>query len=699
MSMGFSSHTTQPLELYHDFLNARKFDDNDIKTLGLTFLDKDETKSLLGHTHEWAVKIPYFDIDGNDTGFTRVRLLVPRTKMKYSQARASGSHIYFPPTTQWRQVISNVDIPIIITEGEFKAWAITKAVKAEGSNYACVGLAGVTSWTDKRGLQLHKDLMQIQWQKKTNFNVTHRKVHIIFDYDGAKDDGEPNEQVALAETKLAIVLRGLGAEVHLCRVGRFGPGKGSKYAIDDHLNDGKALSDVVASTSVVMNGVDSLDVRLHEFSTKYALYNGDVIRIDDGHIMSFQKAKIDSAQHIFLQSTQVQTRPNQPPKVVTREYVLMEEYKKWRKRCDIRKVGVFPQYQGLKITPDGCYNYLGNWLHDPIEGDPTEYLEFCKYFFRDEPSFADYWHDWVANIVQFPHKRNNTTPQFVSNVEGIGKSAVAEFIAEMLGLGENGPAIIIGPDELFGNFNGIFKNKILIVINEPSSDREDHSAQLKSMITGKEIAINNKYGAQYNIENFMNFIFTSNKPYITRMGDNARREAIFKPETLTNAETHPKVVKLMQWARQQNGFGIVLNWYYNRDISNFDPAKPAPETKYKQVAIQASKSPIEAFASELADWVVENLDGIAAFTPSHLEVLCERWGHEVRAKAQYIRKALLSHGEVEANKVIRLNGKSHRFTIFKVTSSKAKLCNFQKHGDLSKLSENTDAAIKREIEL
>lgn len=269
----------------------------------------------------------------------------------------------------------------------------------------------------------------------------------------------------------------------------------------------------------------------------------------------------------------------------------------------------------------------------------------------------------------------------------------------MLGLGENGPAIIIGPDELFGNFNGIFKNKILIVINEPSSDREDHSAQLKSMITGKEIAINNKYGAQYNIENFMNFIFTSNKPYITRMGDNARREAIFKPETLTNAETHPKVVKLMQWARQQNGFGIVLNWYYNRDISNFDPAKPAPETKYKQVAIQASKSPIEAFASELADWVVENLDGIAAFTPSHLEVLCERWGHEVRAKAQYIRKALLSHGEVEANKVIRLNGKSHRFTIFKVTSSKAKLCNFQKHGDLSKLSENTDAAIKREIEL
>ena len=697
--MGFSSHVTQPIGLYHDFLKQRQFDEQDEKSLGLQFLEKEITKSLLGHTYEHAVKIPYFDIDGNDTGFVRVRLLMPRSKMKYSQARASGSHIYFPPTVHWRSVITNVDVPIIITEGEFKTWSITKHATANQLQQVCIGLAGVTSWTDKNGLHLHKDLMQIQWQRKTNFNVAHRKVYIIFDYDGAKDDGEPNDQVALAETKLAIVLRGLGAEVHLCRVGRFGPGKGSKYAIDDHLNDGKALTDVMASTSVVMNGVDSLDVRLHEFSTKYALYNGDVIRLDDGHIMSFQKAKIDSAQHVFLQSTQVQTRPNQPPKVVTREYVLLEEYKKWRKRCDIRKVGVFPQYQGLKITPDGCYNYLSNWLHEPVIGDVTEYLEFCAYFFRDEPAFADYWHDWVANVVQFPHRKNNTTPQFVSNVEGIGKSAVAEFIAEMLGLGENGPAIIIGPDELFGNFNGIFKNKILIVINEPSSDREDHSAQLKSMITGREIAINNKYGAQYNIENFMNFIFTSNKPYITRMGDSARREAIFKPESLTNLETHPKVVSLMLWARSQQGFGKVLNWYYNRDITDFDPSKPAPNTKYKQVAIQASKSPIEAFAQELCIFVVENLDGIAAFTPTHLEILCERWGHDVRAKAQYIKKALLNYGEVESGKVVKVRGKSSRVTIFKVTNSLAKKCNFTNYGELSMLAEETDDVVKRELEL
>lgn len=697
MSMGFASHTTQPDELYKNFLQKRKYDDQDAQTLGLELLDKDQTKGLLGHTFEWSVKIPYFDIDGQDTGFVRVRLLTPKTKMKYSQARASGAHIYFPPKVPWRSVINNVDIPIIITEGEFKSWSITKAIAAEGLTHACIGLAGVTSWTSKSGVHLHPDLMQIMWQKKSSFDTKHRKVMIIFDYDGAKDDGEPNEQVAFAETKLAVTLRGLGAEVHLCRVGRFGPGKGSKFAIDDHLDAGGTLGSVLATTSVIMNGIDTLDVRLHEFSTKYALYNGDVIRIDDGHIMPFHKAKIDSAQHVFLQQITVPGRGTQPPKITTREIVLLEEYKKWKRRCDIRKVGVFPQYQGLKITPDGNYNYLNSWLHDPIDGDVSWYLNFCEYFFRDEPAFADYWHDWVANVVQHPERRNNTTPQFVSNIEGIGKSAVAEFIAEMLGLGENGPAIIIGPDELFGNFNGIFKNKVLIVINEPSSDREDHSAQLKSMITGKEIAINNKYGAQYNIENYMNFIFTSNKPYITKMGNNARREAIYKPSSLTNAETHPKVVNLMAWARHDRGFGKVLNWYYNRDISGFDPSKPAPDTAYKKIAIQAGRSPIEAFAKELSDWVVERLDGYAAFTPAQLELLCERWGHDSRAKSQYIKKALLNYADLES-KPISFQGKTIRFTVCKITNPPVPAKDLLKHGALSALANDTDQAVRQEIE-
>ena len=644
---GFGASVLQPEQLYQKFLDDRNFTDADINALGLELLKPEDTKVLLGHTNEWSIKLPYRDVNGQDTGFNRVRILTPKGKMKYSQARASGSHIYFPVSTNWKKVLTDVDIPIIITEGEFKAWAITKELTDNSLPYACIGLAGVTSWTDKNGLHLHKDLMQFLWRRKTSFESKNRKVYIIFDYDGAKEDGEPNEQVALAETKLAITLRGLGGEVHLCRVGKFGPGPGSKYAIDDHFLAGGSLGEVLTTTSIVMNGVDTLEVKLHEFSTKYALLNGDVIRLGDGHIMSFQKAKIDSAQHIFIQTSTVQGRAGQQPKVVSREIAMLDEYKKWHKRCDIRKVGVFPNYQGIKVTPDGCYNYLNSWAYEPAEGPIDLYTQFCEYFFRDEPDFAIYWHNWVANIIQYPHRRNNTTPQFVSNIEGIGKSAVAEFIAEMMGLGESGPATIVGPDELFGAFNGILKNKIFVVVNEPSSDREDHSAKLKNFITSKEITINNKYGHQYSIENYMNFVFTTNRPYVTTMGNNARREAIYKPETLTNAETRPMVNELMKWARA-GGFGQVLNWYYERDITNFDPYQAAPETKRKAQIVKLSQSPTQQFANELLEWAKQHVGSLAFFTNQQLQILYKTWqGEEKMPASKYIKAALanLTPGE------------------------------------------------------
>jgi len=96
MTMGFASYVTQPSELYHQFLQARQFDDTDQQTLGLQLLTPDETQALIGHTKDWSVKIPYYGLDGVETGFTRIRLLMPKTKMKYSQRRSSGAHSIFP---------------------------------------------------------------------------------------------------------------------------------------------------------------------------------------------------------------------------------------------------------------------------------------------------------------------------------------------------------------------------------------------------------------------------------------------------------------------------------------------------------------------------------------------------------------------------------------------------------------------------
>tara|TARA_R110002126_G_scaffold53859_1_gene145788 strand:- start:14603 stop:16684 length:2082 start_codon:yes stop_codon:yes gene_type:complete len=693
MSSGFAAHTTTPQQLYTNFISDRQFDDSDIKSLGLELLPPEDTYELLGHTKEWSVKLPYYDLQGQLTGFNRVRLLAPKSKMKYSQARATGSHIYFPPGANWKSIAQDVDIPIIITEGEFKAYQLLKQITTDQLLYAPIGLAGVTSWTDKSGLPLHKDLMKIAWHRKTSFAEKHRKVYIVFDYDGAGEEGEPNEQVGMAETKLAVTLRGLGAVVHLCRVGRFGAGKGSKYAIDDHLLGGGELGSVLTATSVVMNGVDTMETKLYEFKTQYALFNGDVIRLKDGLILNWNKAKIDSAQHFF---TQVNT--NSRGNVTTKDIPLLDEYKKWPRCCKLEHIGMYPEFQGLQITPDKKYNLFKNWAYEPIPSDPSPYLDFCAYFFQSEPSFVDYWHDWVANVIQYPWRRNNTTPQFIHDMEGMGKSAIPEFVAEMMGLGENSPAATLGPDDLFSSFNGGMRGKIFVVVNEPSSDREDHSAKLKNLITGKEITINNKYGAQYTVKNYVNYVFTSNKPYITHMGASSRREAIYKCPTFSQQDILERVSTMMKWARANNGagFSAVLDWYMSRDVSDFDPYAPAPMTKYKQKAIELSKSPLEAFAKELTDWTREHCKGSAAFTATQLSILCERWGYDAKAKTQYIRRALESQGEVEPSKVIKVHGKTSRFTVFVVTPRPGDVAVTASLNDIAII---TEEAIKKEIEL
>jgi len=688
---GFGASVITHQQLYDQFLQDRQFTHTDEQALGLKLLTPEETHKLLGHTREASIQLPYFDLDGKQTGFNRVRLLAPKSKMKYSQPRASGSHIYFPPTTGWRHVANDVDIPIIITEGEFKAWQLTKHVTSNALSYACLGLAGVTSWSDKQGLHLHADLMQILWRRKTSFADKSRKVYIIFDYDGKEDNGEPNEQVGMAETKLAVTLRGLGAEVTLCRVGRFSSGKGSKYAIDDFLLTGGSLGQILTATTTVMNGVDTLETKLYEFKTQYALFNGDVIRLRDGLVLNWGKAKIDSAQHFFIQMT-----PKANGGVSTKELPLIEEYKKWPKCCKLEHIGMYPEFQGLQITPTRCYNLFRDWAHEPLIGDPSPYLEFCQYFFQAEPHFAEYWHDWVANVIQFPYRRNNTSPQFIHDMQGMGKSAIPEFIAEMLGIGEGAPAATLGPDDLFGNFNGVLKGKVFVVVNEPSSDREDHSAKLKNLITGKEIMINNKYGAQYVIKNYVNYVFTSNKPYITHMGNSSRREAIYKCPTFDQKDIFDRVSNMMAWARKDGGkgFSFVLDWYLNRDITKFDPWAAAPKTKYKEQAIALSKTPTEDFAQELVQWIINNCGGKAALTANQIQVLCEKWGHDKNAKPQYIRKALAAYGDIEPSRLIKHNKKSTRYTIIVVTPANGESCLIENYTSLVR---ETEAALTQEI--
>jgi len=97
---------------------------------------------------ESAYKLPYFDLDGTLTGFSRMKLFPPVVRedgsiQKYHQPGETDSQVYLPPVLDWQSVADDPLWPVILTEGEKKATAACQC------GFACIGVAGVWNWRQR----------------------------------------------------------------------------------------------------------------------------------------------------------------------------------------------------------------------------------------------------------------------------------------------------------------------------------------------------------------------------------------------------------------------------------------------------------------------------------------------------------------------------------------------------------------------
>ena len=122
------------------------------KQLGFEFLTAEDTHEITNKYRVESYRIPYLDIEGNDTGFFRLRFRTPQLppykrkgkKTRYWQPAGSEPHAYFPHLGKldWASIAKDVTVRIVFTEGEKKAAA------AVANGIACIGLGGV--WNFRR---------------------------------------------------------------------------------------------------------------------------------------------------------------------------------------------------------------------------------------------------------------------------------------------------------------------------------------------------------------------------------------------------------------------------------------------------------------------------------------------------------------------------------------------------------------------
>ena len=263
-----------------------------LKESGLTVQDAGKLKykpllassvKSLGFPEAAGFRIPYFDINGKPTAFYRLRYLesvrkkgfeaqtIDKKPLRYMQPKGTANLTYFTPHfVDWKNVSSDPQVGLIITEGELKAACACKM------GIPAIGLGGVWSFrAEKQKTDLLPDLKAIIWKG--------RNAYIAYDSDSVT-----NPAVMLAEKMLAEKMLELGAKVTIIRMPA---SQTQKVGLDDYLVRHTAKS--VAKL---------LSDHAYEYDLSRALHqaNQEVVYIRDPGIVILRAEKLKISPLAFL---------------------------------------------------------------------------------------------------------------------------------------------------------------------------------------------------------------------------------------------------------------------------------------------------------------------------------------------------------------------------------------------------------------
>lgn len=242
-------------------------------------------------------------------------------------------------------------------------------------------------------------------------------------------------------------------------------------------------------------------------------------------------------------------------------------------------------------------------LHIPTNikaevGDPAPFLEYLAYMFPIEAERKAV-ERWIATLVARPDLRMEYGMLMISEATGVGKTTLGSLIlAPLVNLNN-----VSYPRELdiLSDFNGWAANKRLVIVHEIYSGHSWKAYHtLKSIITDKDIQVNEKFQRPYKIENWAHLFACSNSKQALKMEGDDRRWMY--PMMNEERWERAKFVKLRDWLAS-GGLGIIRTWA-ERFGDYVMPGERAPMTSRKKEMIEGSRSEAQVEAAALAESMV-----------------------------------------------------------------------------------------------
>lgn len=247
----------------------------------------------------------------------------------------------------------------------------------------------------------------------------------------------------------------------------------------------------------------------------------------------------------------------------------------------------FNTFTGLSITKEQALTYG--------EGNADLLVDFIKKVWCDNNDGLTKWvTSWMAHLVQKPWIKMKTSIT-LSGVEGTGKGSIVQLLGKIMGKNH-----YIQPscaDEIFGNFNSLLDNKILLFVDELHWGGDvKKTGQLKQLLSEETRTSNAKFAPKKRLTNMMNCIISSNETRIIPAGSRARRYTVLNVSNDMLSYTAKQKKDI--WNFNPYTFAKYL---YSLDIEDFNP------NQYYQTKGLSEQKILSM--SGIHKFVMDNLDG------------------------------------------------------------------------------------------
>ena len=256
-----------------------------------------------------------------------------------------------------------------------------------------------------------------------------------------------------------------------------------------------------------------------------------------------------------------------------------------------------PDHEGLLVPSRGS-----SAINLPVpssiraqRGDPKPWLDFLRYLFVNE-SERKHVERWCATLIARPDIRMAYGMLLISERQGVGKTTLgAHILAPLVGHANVG---FPSETDITASFNDWVAHKRLAIVNEiysGSSWKAYHA--LKSVITDRDITVNQKYMRQYVIENWCHVLASSNSMRALKMENDDRRW--FYPEVTEVPWPKSRFDELRAWI-ESGGLSIIRHWA--KEYGDYvGPSERAPMTERKREMIEGSRSEAQTEAAAIGE--------------------------------------------------------------------------------------------------